>query len=112
MINHTLNYTPSVVLYSGRMETYYLSDIFQTSVTVIPKLLTTSLVNPPVNALAVQLTFADVALFRKGDLIQIGEVQRKIASIVGNVVTFDNSFLCGTVYSVSLAEDTANIVIF
>lgn len=111
-IGHSLGFVPERVLFIGRVEMYQLVASSGQAVTVQPKLLTTGLVNPPYGKLTDVLIVADTALFRVGDPVVIGTAYRTITGILGNRVTLDRSFVCETVYVMSLATEQVKAIIF
>lgn len=111
-IGHSLGTPPERVLFIGRVEMHQLVASDGNTITVRPKLLTTGLVNPPHGKLTAQVTVEDVALFRVGDPVVIGTAYRTISGIQGNLVTLDRSFVCETVYVMSLATEQVKVIIF
>lgn len=111
-IQHNLGFAPERVLFMGRVSMFTVVTSNNAVITVIPKLLTTGIVNPPFGKVVNQLTVEDTTLFRNGDVVIIGSVSRTIQSILGNVITLDKTFICDTVYVMALAVENATAILF
>lgn len=100
------------VVFCGRVEMFNISLSNAEKITVVPKLLTTSLATTPTNRLTKTISVQDPALFQVGDKILVGSNFRTIENITGNEFTLDENFLYANVYVVSLALETVTALIF
>jgi len=111
-IAHSLGYVPAMVyVVSGRVEVLNTVTRSDKETVVIPKLLSTPLIDPPLGRVTQEVTLANPSLFRERDYVLLGDQERQIRSIRGNTATLDQSLLCGKVYSLSLARETVQLII-
>lgn len=112
-ITHNLGYIPaSVQVASGRVEVLNVLTRSNVDVVIVPKLLSTPLIDPPLGRVAKELTLSDPSLFRERDYVLIGDQVRQIRSLRGSTAVLDQSVLCGKVYSLSLAREIVQLLMF
>jgi hypothetical protein len=110
-IFHKQGLTSNIVL-QGRVEMFSVSRVENNKLTVTPKLLTTSIVNPTFSRLTQKIQVEDPTLFQVGDKILIGSSYRTIGNITGNEFTLDENVMYANVYVVSLATETLQAYVF
>lgn len=110
-ILHKQGLTGNLIL-QGRVQGHQISRVENGRLTIIPKLLTTTLVTPVFDKLVGKIQVQDPSLFQVGDKILVGSAYRTIANIMGNEFTLDENVRYANVYVVSLANDTLKAYVF
>jgi len=110
-VNHRQG-TRKNVVFCGRVEMFNISASTQDKITVVPKLLTTSLATEPTGRLTQKIYVKDPALFQVGDKVLLGSNFRTIENITGNEFTLDENFMYANIWVVSLALETVTALIF
>lgn len=100
------------IMFMGRVGLFNVRQMGQGRIVLVPKLLTTDIVNLVFNQPTDKVMVSDPALFQVGDSITIGGLVRKITNIIGGEFTLDANVMYDKVYVVSLATETAKAIVF
>jgi hypothetical protein len=110
-ISHTCGKTDNIIV-QGRVELYTINVARDNEISITAKLLTSPIAHHIPQVVTDRITVVDPSLFRTGDRIRIGETVRSLVGISGNTLVLESPVVYDEVYVVSLATETAKVIIF
>lgn len=111
-VSHGLNNSDATLVLMGRVVAWRKLGQDANSITILPKLLTTKVasdaaLNQPDTAIKVE----DADLFAIGDTVSVGNQQRTVTSVAGNVLFLNDSVSFASVVPVYLVTEKTDILV-